>query len=113
MDYSTPKDLEGSSSSQISQELDDVFGHWRRSGQMIARRLESVFVGDPVDGDDDSFRGRVRVASPRYGSGLFGGGTDLFLDAALFHFNAISAFETVIEINECHSVITKLYYRFG
>ena len=92
--YSQRHILESSSSSQISQELDDVFGHWGRSGQMIARRLESVFIGHPVDSDDDSFRGSVRVASLGYGSGLFGGGTDLLLDAALFHFNAISTLKT-------------------
>jgi hypothetical protein len=41
------------------EHLDDVFGHWWRSGQMVTGGLESVFISDPIDSDDDTIRSSV------------------------------------------------------
>jgi hypothetical protein len=40
-----------------------VLGHGRRSGEMVTGGLETVFIGDPVDGQDDAIGSGERVRS--------------------------------------------------
>lgn len=53
--------------------------HGWRGGQVISGGLESVLIGDPVDGDDDAIGTRVRVASLGNGSNILGRLAHLFL----------------------------------
>ena len=62
---------------------------------MITGGLETVFIGDPVDGDDDAIGGGVRVRSLGDGADIFRFRSDLLLAAALGDFSAILALETV------------------
>jgi hypothetical protein len=41
---------------EVSKHLDDMFRHRGRSWEMVASGLETVLIGDPVDGDELSFR---------------------------------------------------------
>ena len=86
--------FEDSGSLQVSQKFDDVIGHgwWRR--QMVSGGLESVLIGDPVDGEDGAVGGREGVTSFRNGSALFGCLAHLFLRSAFFDFDAILALES-------------------
>ena len=107
-------DLQGSGSLQVSQQLDDVFGRWRRGGQVIAGRLESVLVGHPRDGDDGSFGRSVRVASLQYGAGLFGLLADLFLQPTPGHLDSVFRFESVGPRNNNNVRTTaSLHLHFG
>ncbi len=62
---------------------------------MVTGGLETVFIGGPVDGDDDAIGRGVRVRSLGDGADILGFRSDLLLAAALGHLGAVSAFETV------------------
>jgi len=83
-----------STSSQVCEHLDDVFRHRGRSGQMIASGLESVFIGGPVDGEDNTIRRSIRVRSSGDGADIFGFRSDFLLVSALLNPGAISRLET-------------------
>jgi hypothetical protein len=80
---------------QVGEHLDDVLGHGGRSGEVVTGGLETVFIGGPVDGDDDTIGRGVRVRSLGDGADILGFRSDLLLAAALGDLGAISAFETV------------------
>lgn len=65
---------------------------------MITGGLESVFIGNPVDSQDDTFRVSERIASLGNGSALFGFLADLFLGSTFLNFDAILALESVFAI---------------
>jgi hypothetical protein len=80
---------------QVGEHLDDVLGHGGRSGEVVTGGLETVFIGGPVDGDDDTIGRGVRVRSLGDGADILGFRSNLLLAAALGDLGAISAFETV------------------
>ena len=61
---------------------------------MITSGLETVFIGDPVNGDDDTIRRSVGVRSLGDSSDILGFGANLLLASTFFHLSAISSFET-------------------
>ena len=87
--------FQNSGSFQVSQQLDNMFGHGGWGGKMITSGLESVLISHPVHGNDNAFRIGEGVASFGYSSDIFSGLTDLFLGSALFDFSAVLAFESV------------------
>ena len=91
--------LQESGSLQIGQHLDDVLGHRWGSWQMVTGGLETVFIGDPVDGQNDAIGIGERVRSAGNCSNILGFRSDLFLASALGDFCAISGFETVNQLN--------------
>ncbi len=62
---------------------------------MIASGLESVFIGGPVDGEDNTVRRSVRVRAPGNGADIFGFRSDFLLVSALLDSGAISRLETI------------------
>ena len=62
---------------------------------MVTGGLESVLIGDPVDGQDDAIGSGEGVRSLGDGADILGFRSDLLLAAALGDLGAISAFETV------------------
>jgi hypothetical protein len=62
---------------------------------MVASGLETVLIGDPVDGDELSFRWSVRIRSTRNGANVFGILSGLFLDSTLLYVIAILSFVTI------------------
>lgn len=92
--------FEDTSGFQVSQKLDDVFGHRWRSGQVITGGLESVLVGDPVDGEDVAFGVCEGVASLGDGSGFFGCLTDLLLGSAFLYLGSVFTLEPGSSSNE-------------
>ena len=80
--------LQETSGSQVGEELDDVLGNGWGSRQMSSLGLESVLIGNPVDGELLSLSGE--------GVRSLGNGTDFvsddFLLSALFHFDAVVSF---------------------
>jgi hypothetical protein len=87
--------LQKTGSLQVGEHLDDVLGHGGRSGQMVTGGLESVFIGNPVDSQDDAIGSGERVRSLGDGADILGFRSDLLLAAALGNFGAIGGFETV------------------
>ena len=87
--------LQNTGSLQVSEHLDDVLGHGRRSWQMVTSGLETVFIGGPVDGDDDAIGRGVRVRSLGDGADILGFRSNLLLAAALGDLGAIGALETI------------------
>jgi hypothetical protein len=87
--------LQKTGSLQVGEHLDDVLGHGGRSGQMVTGGLESVFIGNPVDSQDDAIGSGERVGSLGDGADILGFRSDLLLAAALGNFGAIGGFETV------------------
>jgi hypothetical protein len=75
--------LQKTGSLQVGEHLDDVLGHGGRSGQMVTGGLETVFIGNPVDGDDDAIGRGVRVRSLGNGADILRFRSDLLLAAAL------------------------------
>ncbi|KAK4029090.1 hypothetical protein OUZ56_022100 [Daphnia magna] len=75
---------------QVSKHFDDMFRHWRRSGQMITGDLESVFVSEPIDSKDNAVRRGVQVRSFRNSANIFRLKSYLLLLAALGDFGSIS-----------------------
>merc|ERR1712179_235418 len=76
--------LQLSSGFQVSQKLDNMLGHGGGDGQVSSGGLESVLIGNPVDGVSYSFQ-FVGVRSARNASDFFGLVADqlllsLFLD---------------------------------
>ncbi len=72
-----------------------VLGHGRRSGEMVAGGLESVFIGDPVDGQDDAIGSGEGIRSAGNDADILGLRSDLILAAALGDFCPILSLETV------------------
>jgi len=70
-----------------------VFGHRGRSGQVVASGLESVFIGGPVDTDDNAVRRSIRVRSSGDGADIFRFRSDFLLASAFLNFGAVSRFE--------------------
>ena len=70
-----------------------MIGHGRRSRKVITGGLESVLVGHPVDGDDDSFGGGVGVRSAGHGANILRLGSDFLLSSALLDFDAVGRFK--------------------
>ena len=66
---------------------------------MIPSSSESVFIGHPVDSEEDSFWGRVRVASSGCRTEIFWSGTYIFLDTTLLDVDSISALKTTLQAN--------------
>jgi hypothetical protein len=62
---------------------------------MVTGGLESVFIGNPVDGQDDAIGSGERVRSLGDGADILWFRSDLLLAAALGNFGAIGGFETV------------------
>lgn len=58
---------------------------------MCARRLESVLVRYPVDGDDGAIWGRVRVRATGYGTDVFGFRPYFLLISTLLDFRSVRA----------------------
>lgn len=73
---------------------------------MITGRLESVFIGDPVDGDRGAIRSCVRVGSAGNNANILGFRSDLLHASTLFDFNAIAGLKTKTRI----SVSVKPHY---
>ena len=82
--------LQLTGSPQVGEQLDNVIGHWWGDGQVSSAWLESVLIGNPVDGDGDSIMD-VRVATPGNWAGIFL--CDLFLGSALLDLGSILALE--------------------
>jgi len=61
---------------------------------VVAGGLESVFIGGPVDADDNTVRRSVGIRSPGNGADILGFGSDFLLVSAFLNFGAISRFET-------------------
>jgi len=87
--------FEDSSSFQVGQQFDDMFGHWWWSGQMITSGLETVLIGHPVDSQNDTIGIGERVTSLGNGSALFGRLADLLLRSTLLHFDTVLALKSV------------------
>lgn len=87
--------LEFSSGLEVGEHLDDVFGHRGRSREVITSGLETVFIGNPVDGEDDAIGRGERVRSLGNGADVFGFLSDLLLDSALLDLGAVSALITI------------------
>ena len=62
---------------------------------MVTGGLETVLIGDPVDGDGGAIGRCVRVRSTGNGSNILGFRSNLFLASAFLNLGAISALETV------------------
>ena len=62
---------------------------------MVTGGLETVLVGNPVDGDDDAIGSGERVRSLGDGADILGFRSNLFLAAALGNFGAILTLETL------------------
>ena len=92
-DFVSTSDLQLTSGLQVGEQLDNVFGHGWSDWQMGSLGLESVLIGDPVDGDGDSIMD-VRVASLGHGTSIFL--SNLFLDSVLLDLGSILALEAVI-----------------
>ena len=92
--YSRFNDLQNSGCFQVGEHLDDVLGHGRRSGQVVAGGLESVFIGHPIDGEDDAVGSRERVRALGHGADILRFGSNLFLAATFRHFGPIGRLET-------------------
>jgi len=54
-------DLQSSGSLEVGEHLDDMGGHRGRSWEMVTSGLETVLIGDPVDGEDDAIGRGERV----------------------------------------------------
>ncbi len=89
--------LQNSGRLQICEDLDDVFGHGRRSGEVVADGLESVFIGHPIDGEDDAVGSRERVGALGHGPDILRFGSNWFLAATFRHFGPIGRLETDFE----------------
>ena len=70
---------------------------------MVTSGLETVFIGGPVDGDDDAIGRGVRVRSLGDGTNILGFRSNLLLAAALGDFGAISALKTVKKLFKVES----------
>ena len=66
---------------------------------MVTGGLETVFIGDPVDSQNDAIGSGERVRSFGDGANILGFRSDLLLASALGNFCAISGFETVKQLN--------------
>ena len=73
-------------------------GHRRWGGQVVTGGLETVLIGDPVDGDELTFWGSVRVGSLLDATDIFGFGSDLFLITTGLCFNAILSLVTELKL---------------
>jgi hypothetical protein len=107
--------LQKTGSLQVGEHLDDVLGHRGRSGQMVTGGLETVFIGDPVDGDDDAIGRSVRVRSLGDCADILRFRSDLLLAAALGDFGAILTLETVeitISVNANSRIILASNYTY-
>jgi hypothetical protein len=62
---------------------------------MVTGGLETVFIGDPVDSQDDAIGIGERVRSLGDGADILGFRSDLLLVAALGNFGAISGLEAI------------------
>jgi hypothetical protein len=62
---------------------------------MVTGSLETVFISNPVDGQDDAIGSGERVRSLGDGADILGFRSDLLLVAALGDFCAISGLEAV------------------
>ena len=56
---------------------------------MVTGGLESVFIGDPVDGDEKSFRSSVRIRTTRNGADIFRFRSDSLLKSVGFYLNSV------------------------
>jgi hypothetical protein len=63
---------------------------------MITGGLESVFIGDPVDGQDDAIGIGEGVRSSGNCSDILGFRSDLFLVATCFHLGAVLTLVTAV-----------------
>ena len=70
---------------------------------MVTGGLETVFIGDPVDGQDDAIGIGERVRSLGDGADIFRFWSNKFLAAALGDFGAISALKTVKKLFKVES----------
>ena len=62
---------------------------------MVTGGLESVLIGNPVDGDNDTIGGGVGVRSAGNGADILRFRSNLFLATALLNPGAISGFEAI------------------
>jgi hypothetical protein len=61
---------------------------------VVAGGLESVFIGHPIDGEDDAVGSRERVGALGHGPDILRFGSNLFLAATFRHFGPIGRLET-------------------
>ncbi len=87
--------LQETGSLQVGEHLDDVLGHRGRSGEMVTGGLETVLIGNPVDGQDDAIGRGVGVRSAGNCADILGFRSNLLLAATFFHLGAVFALETV------------------
>ena len=87
--------LQNSGGPQVGEELDDVLGHRGRSRQVVTGSLESVLIGDPVDGEGDALGGEIRIRSAGDGADILGFRSNLLLGSGLVDLGAVLAFEAV------------------
>lgn len=78
---------------QVFQHFDNVLGHGRRRGQMVALGLEAVLVGRPGGFDERAVRSYIREAAAGRHSGVVL--AELLVAAALGHFDSVGALETL------------------
>ena len=62
---------------------------------MVAGSLETVLIGNPVDGDDDTIGRSVRVRSLGDGTNILGFRSNFFLASTFLDLGSVSALETV------------------
>ncbi len=60
---------------------------------MVTGSLETVLIGNPVDGESDTIGGEVRVRSAGNGADILGFRSDLLLAAGFVDLGAVFAFE--------------------
>lgn len=86
--------LQPTGSSEIGQELDYVIRGGRSDRQVIASSLESVLVGNPVDGDQPSLAAGVGVRSAGDITNILWFGSNALLATGSVHSNSIFTLET-------------------
>ncbi len=85
--------LQNTSGLQVGEEFDDVLGHWGRSRQVVTGGLETVLIGNPVDGKSDAIGREVGVSSAGNGANVLWLRSNLLLGSALLNLGAILGFE--------------------
>ena len=93
-------DLQLSSGSQVIKKYGDVAGYRWWSGQMSSGGLESVLIGNIVDGVYATIIADVRVTSAGNDAAVLDCGSDFLQVSALVHNNSVVGLEAREIINE-------------
>ena len=100
--------LQNTSGPQVGKELDDVLGHRGRSRQVVTGSLESVLIGDPVDGEGDALGGEIRIRSAGDGADILGFRSNLLLGSGFLDLGAILGFEA-----DCRDAILSVTWQIN